>query len=452
MDKKLNFREYIYLASMLFGLFFGAGNLIFPVFMGQLAGSNIWFSILGFLITGVGLPLLGIVAMGISRSSGLYDLASRVNPLYSLFFTCALYLTIGPFFAIPRTATVSFEVGIAPLIPESQTSLWLGIFSFLFFLCVLLFSLKPSNILVYVGKILNPIFLLFLSILIIASIINPMGSLSDFPATGAYEYNSFFQGFIEGYNTMDALASLAFGIVVINAIKNLGVKDPKSIALSTIKSGILSTSLMALIYAFLAIIGAQSLGITSISANGGQALAIVSEHYFGRAGALLLAATITVACLKTAVGLITSCSETFASIFKNSLSYRSYAILFCSISFGIANVGLNNIISFSIPALMFLYPLAIVLILLSLFHGAFKGDRRVYKIVTAFTLPAAIMDLIGALPEGLVGVLNLSLIIDWSKTYIPFYHIGMGWLVPSLVGLIIALLVSKINPNYQLDN
>ena len=133
MDKKLNFREYIYLASMLFGLFFGAGNLIFPVFMGQLAGSNIWFSILGFLITGVGLPLLGIVAMGISRSSGLYDLASRVNPLYSLFFTCALYLTIGPFFAIPRTATVSFEVGIAPLIPESQTSLWLGIFSFLFF-------------------------------------------------------------------------------------------------------------------------------------------------------------------------------------------------------------------------------------------------------------------------------------------------------------------------------
>lgn len=452
MDKKLNFREYIYLASMLFGLFFGAGNLIFPVFMGQLAGSNIWFSILGFLITGVGLPLLGIVAMGISRSSGLYDLASRVNPLYSLFFTCALYLTIGPFFAIPRTATVSFEVGIAPLIPESQTSLWLGIFSFLFFLCVLLFSLKPSNILVYVGKILNPIFLLFLSILIIASIIKPMGSLSDFPATGAYEYNSFFQGFIEGYNTMDALASLAFGIVVINAIKNLGVKDPKSIALSTIKSGILSTSLMALIYAFLAIIGAQSLGITSISANGGQALAIVSEHYFGRAGALLLAATITVACLKTAVGLITSCSETFASIFKNSLSYRSYAILFCSISFGIANVGLNNIISFSIPALMFLYPLAIVLILLSLFHGAFKGDRRVYKIVTAFTLPAAIMDLIGALPEGLVGVLNLSLIIDWSKTYIPFYHIGMGWLVPSLVGLIIALLVSKINPNYQLDN
>ena len=206
--------------------------------------------------------------MGISRSSGLYDLASRVNPLYSLFFTCALYLTIGPFFAIPRTATVSFEVGIAPLIPESQTSLWLGIFSFLFFLCVLLFSLKPSNILVYVGKILNPIFLLFLSILIIASIIKPMGSLSDFPATGAYEYNSFFQGFIEGYNTMDAfLASLAFGIVVINAIKNLGVKDPKSIALSTIKSGILSTSLMALIYAFLAIIGAQSLGITSISSN-----------------------------------------------------------------------------------------------------------------------------------------------------------------------------------------
>src|SRR5690554_3906440 len=167
MEGKLKSKDYIYVASMLFGLFFGAGNLIFPVFMGQMAGGNTWYAILGFLVTGVGLPLLGIVAMGMSRSSGLYDMASRVHPSYSLFFTCALYLTIGPFFAIPRTATVSFEVGIAPLLSDGQVFLWLAVFSFIFFLAVLWFSLKPSNILTYVGKILNPIFLVFLSILIV---------------------------------------------------------------------------------------------------------------------------------------------------------------------------------------------------------------------------------------------------------------------------------------------
>lgn len=444
MQKKLLTKDYIYIASMLFGLFFGAGNLIFPVYMGQMAGNNTWYAILGFLVTGVGLPLLGIVAMGVSKSDGLYKLASRVHPYYSVFFTTALYMTIGPFFAIPRTATVSFEVGIAPLISQSQVSLWLGVFSLLFFLSVLWFSLRPSNILTYVGKILNPLFLLFLSILIITAIIKPMGDISLFQARGAYVDNSFFQGFIEGYNTMDALASLAFGIIVINVIRDLGVEDPKAIALSTVKSGILSMSLMAIIYAFLGIIGAQSLGITDISSNGGQALAIISTHYFGRAGSLLLAATITVACLKTAVGLITSCSETFSNMFKNTLSYRAYAILFCIISFGIANVGLNNIISFSIPVLMFLYPLAITLILLSIFDGLFKGDRRVYQCVIGFTVPAAILDLIGTLPKDIVALLNLGKVIEWAKVSLPFYDIGMGWILPSVLGLVIGLIVSKL--------
>jgi branched-chain amino acid:cation transporter, LIVCS family len=192
MQSKLKIKEYVYIASMLFGLFFGAGNLIFPVSMGQMAGSNVWPAIIGFLITGVGLPLLGIMAMGISRSNGLYDLASRVHPYYSLFFTCALYLTIGPFFAIPRTATVSFEVGIVPFVNKNQITLWLGIFSLIFFLAVLWFSLRPSNILTWVGKILNPLFLLFLAILIITAFLNPMGNVVQVPVQQSYQNGSFF--------------------------------------------------------------------------------------------------------------------------------------------------------------------------------------------------------------------------------------------------------------------
>ncbi|HRK99702.1 MAG TPA: branched-chain amino acid transport system II carrier protein, partial [Trichococcus flocculiformis] len=167
MDKKLSNKEYIYIGSMLFGLFFGAGNLIFPVHMGQLAGQNLLPAILGFIMTAVGLPFLGIVAMGLSGKESLLEMASKIHPKYGVFFTAALYLTIGPFFATPRTATVSFEAAFAPYLDPSMTKMALFLFSLLFFIAVLWFSLKPSEILKWVGKVLNPIFLVFLSVLIL---------------------------------------------------------------------------------------------------------------------------------------------------------------------------------------------------------------------------------------------------------------------------------------------
>ena len=165
MKQKLSFKEYVYVASMLFGMFFGAGNLIFPVYMGQVAGRNVWPAIVGFLVTGVGLPLLGVAALGISRSSGLFDLSRKVGRPYAYFFTCALYLTIGPFFAIPRCATTSFTVGLEQVLPNGGSSrVYLLLFSLLFFAATLFFSLRPGKILTYVGKILTPCFLAFLAI------------------------------------------------------------------------------------------------------------------------------------------------------------------------------------------------------------------------------------------------------------------------------------------------
>ena len=159
MKKKLTVKEYVYVASMLFGLFFGAGNLIFPTAVGQLAGRNMWSAILGLLITGVGLPLLGVAALGLSRSDGLFALSSKVNRPYAYFFTCALYLTIGPFFAIPRCATVSFTVGLEQILPQNgNMKLYLLLFTLAFFIAALLFSLRPGKILTWVGKILNPFF------------------------------------------------------------------------------------------------------------------------------------------------------------------------------------------------------------------------------------------------------------------------------------------------------
>ena len=226
MKKKLTCKETIFVASMLFGMFFGAGNLIFPVSMGQMSGSHVWQAAAGFLITGVGLPLLSVAALGISRERGLLELASRAGAGYGLFFTCALYLTIGPLFAIPRCATVSYTVGIEGLLPGQGDPLWLAGFSFLFFAAVLFFSLRPGEIMTWIGKVLNPLFLAFLAVLVLRALSGPMGRTGELPASGAYVDGAFATGLLEGYNTMDALAGLAFGIVVIDVIRRLGVEDP----------------------------------------------------------------------------------------------------------------------------------------------------------------------------------------------------------------------------------
>lgn len=441
MQRKLTAKQYIFLASMLFGLFFGAGNLIFPVSMGQQAGSNLWPAAIGFCLTGVGLPLLGIAAMGISRSEGLFDMCSKVSRPYSYFFTCLLYLSIGPLFAIPRTATVSFSVGILPLIPEGSSTLVLCIFSALFFAFVLFFSLRPSGIMTWVGKILNPLFLLFLGILTVTALLNPMGDPAAAAPSGNYVSQSFFQGFLEGYNTLDALASLAFGIILINAIRELGVESPKDISSSTLKAGILSTILMAAIYCILTVVGTQSQTVYGISADGGEALYLIGTHYFGTFGGVLLGITVTFACMKTAIGLITSCATTFVELFPKTLSYKAYAILFCLFSFGIANFGLSRIIELSLPVLMFLYPLTITLILLCLFGNWFRYDRRVFLSVTAFTAAAAALDFLNTLPAGIKEILHADVIITAAQKFLPFFSLGMGWVVPACVGLAIGLIL-----------
>ena len=428
---------------MLFGLFFGAGNLIFPASMGQMSGANMWPAAAGFLITGVGLPLLGVAALGISRENGLLGLSSRVSKKYGLLFTCLLYLTIGPFFAIPRCATVSFTVGIEQLLPQTDQTLALALFSLLFFAAVLFFSLRPGEILTWIGKVLNPLFLCFLAILIIRALSEPLGQIAEIAPSGTYITDAFATGLLEGYNTMDALAGLAFGIIVVNAIRSLGVSEPDEIAKSTVKAGLLSAMLMALIYVLVTMIGAQSRGSFAAAANGGEALAQIAEHYFGSIGALILAFTVTLACLKTAIGLITSCAETFVKLFPHGPGYHIWAIGFCLLSFLIANLGLNAIIACSMPVLMFLYPLAIVLILLTLFGKAFHDDRHVLRWTIGMTVIAAIYDLLRSLPASLLSALSLDQPIHWISDMVPLAAQGFGWIPLSLLGFLLGCAMKK---------
>ena len=438
MEKKLSSKDYLYLGSMLFGLFFGAGNLIFPVHMGQEAGANVWPAIIGFLITGIGLPFLGIIAIGISGENGLFDLASRVHKGYGYFFTVALYLVIGPFFAMPRLAATSFEIGLTPFVSENQKTLFLAIFSILFFALSWWFSRNPSKLLDYVGKFLNPLFLALLAILIVMSFVKPMANIHDITVLGKYRDHAFFTGFQNGYNTLDVLASLAFGIIVVNTLKNKGVTKKSTITADTFKSGAVSVLLMGIIYSFLSLMGTMSMGKFDLSENGGIALAQIAHYYLGTGGSIILALIVVVACLKTTIGLTTAFSETFAELFPG-LSYSTLIAGVSIIPCIIANVGLTSIISYSTPVLMFLYPLAIILVLLGVSGPLFKNNPIVYQTVTIFTIIPALIDGLQSSPAWIQNASITQKIIEFAKNTLPFFGIGMGWIVPAVFGLILGL-------------
>ena len=433
--KKLTLRQKILVAGTLFGMFFGAGNLIFPVHLGQMAGQNALPAIIGFIITAVGIPILGVAAIGITHSDGLQTLSGKVGKGYGIFFTCLLYLTIGPLFAIPRCATVSFTTGITPLLgADSPERLYLLLFSAVFFAFVLFFSLRPGKITVWIGKIINPLFLFFFAVLMLAALLAPGAAVSAVEPVDAYRSDAFFPALIEGYGTMDAIAGLAFGIVVIDVIRRMGVDNDDTIAEDVLSSGLLTGALMALIYVVSIVVGAQSRGLFELSENGGIALTQIAGHYLGGVGLFILAFTITFACLKTSIGLVTACAETFSKMTNGKISYRSWAILFTVFSFAVSNIGLSAIIEYSIPMLMLIYPPAIALILLAFLGKFFAHDRTVYIATMIGTWAAAIFDCMKTLPAPVQTALHLDAPIAFAAAHLPLFDKNLGWLLPAVIG------------------
>jgi branched-chain amino acid:cation transporter, LIVCS family len=436
MENKLPFSRYFVIGVMLFALFFGAGNLIFPASLGQNAGSNVWQAALGFLITGIGLPFLGILAMGISGSKNLQELSSRVHPLYGVIFTSLLYLTIGPFFAAPRTGAVAYDIGIAPFVGEGFGQIGLLVFTLLFFGVTLWFSLNPAKIVDNVGKILSPGIIILLAILLVMVVVKPMGSIEAPQET--YANGAFMKGFLEGYNTMDALASLVFGIIVINAVRSMGITSNRGVLAATAKSGIVAVSFLGLIYVGIAYLGATSTEAFGLFDNGGPVLANTASHYFGTLGTVMLSVVILLACLTTSIGLVTACGEYFHTLFPK-LSYKLWATIFATVSFIIANFGLANIINYSIPVLMFLYPLAIVLMLLTFMSKLFNHSRIVYSSTIAVTLLISIVDGFKTFCQ-LIGIEYFSWlapIVSFYEQSVPLYNQGLGWLLPAIVMILI---------------
>lgn len=424
---------------MLFALFFGAGNLIFPAQLGQLAGDQLIGAAIGFLATGVGLPLLGILAMAYSGSDNLQDLAGRVHPIYGLLFTTALYLTIGPFFAAPRTGTVAYEVGIAPFVSEGFNDTALLLFTIVFFGVALLFSLFPAKLVDNIGKILAPILVILLAILLIVALFQPMGSIGD-PQEGYLGLGeATISGFLEGYNTMDALASLVFAIIIIQVISSMGITKRKEVFIAAAKSGIIATVLLGLIYMGIIYLGATSTSVLGYFDNGGPLLNGAANYYFGTFGAIILAAVIILACLTTAIGLIIANAEYFHTLIPK-VPYKVFVFIFALATFTIANFGLDNIIKFSLPVLMLLYPLAIVLIVLTFTSSLFQHAQIVYVITIALTFCVSLFDGLQSLAESLeLGDFSWTVpIIEFYDRFLPLYSAGLGWFIPAVAVIILS--------------
>ena len=431
MKQKLTFMEILPIGLMLFASFFGAGNLIFPPALGQSAGVNFLPAAAGFCTTGVGIPLLGIIAIGLLRASNPEALALPVHPKFAKALIVVTVLTIGPFFAIPRTGAVSFDVGILPFISAENYDLGLALYSLFFFVVTYFLSVNPSKIVDWVGKILTPLLLISIAILVVQVFMHPM--VEPQQAGGYYASMPYLKGFQEGYYTMDLLATMLFGTVVIDSIKVRGISEGSVLTRTCIMAGIIAAVLLAAIYFSLTYTGATSVAVFGVSDNGAIALSSIANYYMGTAGNVVLCLMIFFACLTTSIGLTVSAGSYLEQVLKYKMQYQRIAAIICIFSFAVSNVGLTKIISLSVPVLCLLYPIVIVLVMM-----AFMPVKRacVYRSTLAFTIVFAIIDGLNA-----AGV-PMKTAEALFKDVIPFYSAGFGWFVPSIVGLVLGILYS----------
>lgn len=426
-------KRYIAIGLMLFALLFGAGNLIFPAAMGQNAGVNVWYAVLGFCVTGVGLPLISIAALGYSGCLDLEEAAGRVHPWYGVFYSVVSYLAIGPCFAAPRTGTVSFEIAVKPFLGSFSPDIALPIFLLVFFLLTYWLAATPSKLVDRVGKILTPALLAVILLLIVQSFISPLGTPQAPTKNYATPVTAVMQGILDGYNTLDAIASFIFATLVISFVKEGGVTQPKAIMKQVLLSGSIAVALLAFIYIFIAKIGADSVTQLGILETGAPVLAGSAKILFGNLGAAILAVIVLLACLSTSVGLVTCCAANFMRLLGH-FSYKTYAVIFCVISYLVGLFGLKTIIVSTIPVLMFIYPLLVALICLIFLDKFFGGRQCVYAWTIAFTFVMATINLLET-----AGV-NLGSFETMLQTYVPLHTFGMGWIPFAAVGFVIGLI------------
>ncbi len=420
-------KDVLIVGVALFAMFFGAGNLIFPPYMGLLAGIDWKWALLGFLITGIGMPLLGIMAAAKAGGS-IEHLGRRISPWFGLILSVVVILAIGPLLAIPRTCATAFELGVRPSWPDFPAA----IFSIVFFGITLWFSLNRSAVVDKIGKFLTPVLVITLAWIILKGIFTPLGSIVEMDLPGATG-----RGFREGYQTMDALASLVFAQIVIGALIFKGYTNVKDqVKMTTMAGGIAALGL-GLVYGGLMYLGATASSIHPPTVERTDLLIAIAHGLMGDTGRISLGLAVSLACLTTAIGLTATVADYFSGLSKGRIGYKLIAVMTVVFSGVFATVGVTTIVNVAFPLLVLVYPVAIALIVLTLAGGA-SAQRTVY-------IGAVTGALLTSIPEA-VEIIGIP--VDFIQpviTIIPFADAGFAWIIPTIAGALVGLIVAGIH-------
>ena len=412
---KKSTKDSIVIGFALFSMFFGAGNLIFPGFLGNGLGSDFLLGTVGFVVTGVGLPLLAIVAC--SKGDGTFEsIGNRIDRKFILIFTTILFLAIGPLMAVPRTAATTFELSVNPFLPNVPAIVAITVY----FAINLFFVLKKSAIVDTIGKFLTPALLILLIVLIVKGMVSPIGEIISTNASSVLS-----SSLIEGYQTMDALGALLFASIVTTSLKDKGYKG-KEMPKMIFKSSLVAAIGLAFVYGGLMYIGAQTSGLVSQEIGKTGLLLLISESVLGKVGPAIIGLAMGLACLSTSIGLVSVGASFFEEISKGKLSYNLNAIVITIISLGVATLGVDKIVALSGPVLNLLYPVSITIIVTTLMSKYLNN----MKAVRLGIYTSLIFSLLLLIPG-----LNLS--------FLPLADLGFGWIIPTILSIVIGLFIFK---------
>lgn len=419
-------KDVVVLGAALFAMFFGAGNLIFPPAIGLSTGDQWVKGFLGFFITGIGLPILGVLA--VAKAGGtITDLSKKVGKTFSFLFSTIIILAIGPLLAIPRTGATVYEIGVEPILKVNPI-----LVSIIYFSITLFFVIKPSGIMDKVGKILTPILLLVISTIILTGIFMPISQPISTGIESAFSY-----GFVEGYQTMDALGAIVMGGIILATLIEKGYHQKKDQLRMTSKAGLIAGLTLTFIYGGLLYLGSTSAAMMDQDIERTQLMIQLTALLLGHNGLLILSVAVSAACLTTSIGLTAIVGQYFEKVSNGKLKYKYTVIGVCIFSAIMSVSGVETIVGIAVPLLLLLYPVAMVLIVLNLASGMIHHPF-VYKGAAAGAL---IIGAIESLNHLSLNFLNPVIEPLYTLTLrLPLAQEGFAWILPCIfLGLLFPL-------------
>lgn len=423
-------KDIIITGFALFAMFFGAGNLIFPPYLGVITGEKFLIGFLGFIIADVGLSLLAILAS--AKSNGDTEIVfKRAGNKFALVLGAAIMICLGPLLAIPRTAATTFEMGIVSLMPNFNSLL----FSIIFFAITLVLTIKPSRVVDIIGSYLTPALLVCLLLIIAIGIINPIGSLEK-----ATIQNVFSEGILQGYQTLDALGAICLSAVLIRNLAQKGYKEEKERISILLKSGIIAAIGLIVVYGGLTYLGATVSSVYDINVSQSSLIVAITSALLKTPGKIILSLIVTLACLTTAIGLTSATAEYFSKITNDKLKYEQLVVAVCLFSLIISNLGVESIIKISAPILSLIYPATIVLIMMTIFRKFVKNDNMVkFSTYTALFMGV------------LMAANDLGITIPFLDV-LPLANLGFCWVFPTLIGGFVGFFIKSDKNNEDEEN